>query len=36
VATFVSGLDHPRWPYVLPAETNTSPKPKAVKGIKDG
>ena len=40
VNAFASGLDHPRWLYVLPngdvlvAETNAPPKPDEVKGIK--
>ena len=40
VAAFASGLDHPRWLYVLPngdvlvAETNAPPKPDDGKGIK--
>lgn len=40
VAAFASGLDHPRWLYVLPngdvlvAETNAPPKPEDGKGIK--
>jgi glucose/arabinose dehydrogenase len=40
VAAFASGLDHPRWIYVLPngdvlvAETNAPPKPEDAKGIK--
>ncbi|MEQ1599321.1 MAG: sorbosone dehydrogenase family protein [Methylotenera sp.] len=40
VAAFASGLDHPRWLYVLPngdvlvAETNSPPKPEDGKGIK--
>lgn len=40
VAAFATGLDHPRWLYVLPngdvlvAETNAPPKPEAGKGIK--
>lgn len=40
VAAFASGLDHPRWLYVLPngdvlvAETNAPPKPEDSKGIK--
>ena len=40
VAAFASGLDHPRWLYVLPngdvlvAETNSPPKPDDGKGIK--
>jgi len=40
VNAFASGLDHPRWLYVLPngdvlvAETNTPPKPEDNKGIK--
>jgi glucose/arabinose dehydrogenase len=40
VAAFASGLDHPRWLYVLPngdvlvAETNAPPKPEDAKGIK--
>jgi glucose/arabinose dehydrogenase len=40
VAAFASGLDHPRWLYVLPngdllvAETNAPPKPDDAKGIK--
>jgi len=40
VRAFASGLDHPRWLYVLPngdvlvAETNTPPKPDDNKGIK--
>jgi len=40
VAAFASGLDHPRWLYVLPngdvlvAETNDPPKPEDGKGIK--
>jgi glucose/arabinose dehydrogenase len=40
VTTFASGLDHPRWLYVLPngdvlvAETNTPPKPDDGGGIK--
>jgi glucose/arabinose dehydrogenase len=40
VAAFASGLDHPRWLYVLPngdvlvAETNAPPKPDDRKGIK--
>ena len=39
VNAFASGLDHPRWIYVLPngdvlvAETNTPPKPEDNKGI---
>ena len=41
VAAFASGLDHPRWLYVLPngdvlvAETNSPPKPEDGKGIKE-
>ena len=40
VAAFASGLDHPRWLYVLPngdvlvAETNAPPKPEDNQGIK--
>ncbi|HEY6529504.1 MAG TPA: sorbosone dehydrogenase family protein [Cellvibrionaceae bacterium] len=40
VAAFATGLDHPRWIYVLPngdvlvAETNAPPKPDDSKGIK--
>ena len=40
VSSFASGLDHPRWLYVLPngdvlvAETNAPPKPEDGKGIK--
>ena len=40
VSSFASGLDHPRWLYVLPngdvlvAETNAPPKPDDGKGIK--
>ena len=40
VTAFASGLDHPRWLYVLPngdvlvAETNAPPKPDDGKGIK--
>ncbi|MBC7682655.1 MAG: sorbosone dehydrogenase family protein [Ferruginibacter sp.] len=40
VAAFASGLDHPRWLYVLPngdvlvAESNAPPKPEDGKGIK--
>ena len=40
VNSFASGLDHPRWLYVLPngdvlvAETNAPPKPEDGKGIK--
>ena len=40
VAAFASGLDHPRWLYVLPngdvlvAETNAPPKPEDATGIK--
>jgi glucose/arabinose dehydrogenase len=40
VAAFASGLNHPRWLYVLPngdvlvAETNSPPKPEDGKGIK--
>ena len=40
VNAFASGLDHPRWLYVLPngdvlvAETNAPPKPDDAKGIK--
>ena len=40
VAAFASGLDHPRWLYVLPngdvlvAETNAPPRPEHGKGIK--
>ena len=40
VAAFASGLDHPRWIYVLPngdvlvAETNAPPRPEEGKGIK--
>ncbi len=40
VAAFASGLDHPRWLYVLPngdvlvAETNAPPKPDDATGIK--
>jgi glucose/arabinose dehydrogenase len=40
VGAFASGLDHPRWLYVLPngdvlvAETNAPPKPEDGKGIK--
>jgi len=40
VAAFASGLDHPRWLYVLPngdvlvAETNAPPKPEDGKGIR--
>ena len=41
VAGFASGLDHPRWLYVLPngdvlvAETNAPPKPDGAKGIRE-
>jgi len=40
VAAFASGLDHPRWVYVLPngdvlvAETNAPPRPEDGKGIR--
>ena len=40
VAAFASGLNHPRWLYVLPngdvlvAETNAPPRPEDAKGIK--
>ncbi len=40
VAAFASGLDHPRWLYVLPngdvlvAESNAPPKPEGAKGFK--
>ena len=40
VSAFASGLDHPRWLYVLPngdvlvAETNAPPRPDDGKGIK--
>jgi len=40
VNAFATGLDHPRWIYVLPngdvlvAETNAPPKPEDGKGIK--
>src|SRR5688572_13915009 len=40
VAAFATGLDHPRWLYVLPngdvlvAETNAPPRPDDAKGIK--
>ena len=40
VTAFATGLDHPRWLYVLPngdvlvAETNAPPKPDDGKGIK--
>jgi glucose/arabinose dehydrogenase len=40
VTAFATGLDHPRWLYVLPngdvlvAETNAPPKPEDAKGIK--
>src|SRR3954452_18540264 len=40
VSAFATGLDHPRWLYVLPngdvlvAETNAPPKPEDAKGIK--
>ncbi|NMM15412.1 MAG: sorbosone dehydrogenase family protein [Rhodoferax sp.] len=40
VAAFASGLDHPRWLYVLPngdvlvAETNAPPKPEDGRGLK--
>ena len=40
VAAFATGLDHPRWLYVLPngdvlvAETNAPPKPEDGKGIR--
>jgi len=40
VAVFASGLDHPRWLYVLPngdvlvAESNAPPKPEDAKGVK--
>jgi glucose/arabinose dehydrogenase len=40
VTAFASGLDHPRWLYVLPngdvlvAETNAPPRPEDAKGIK--
>lgn len=40
VTAFASGLDHPRWLYVLPngdvlvAETNAPPKPEDAQGIK--
>jgi glucose/arabinose dehydrogenase len=40
VAAFASGLDHPRWLYVLPngdvlvAETNAPPKPNDAKGLR--
>ena len=40
VRAYASGLDHPRWVYVLPngdvlvAETNAPPKPEDGKGIK--
>jgi glucose/arabinose dehydrogenase len=39
VSAFATGLDHPRWVYVLPngdvlvAETNAPPQPKATRGI---
>ena len=42
VNAFATGLDHPRWVYVLPngdvlvAETNAPPKPEDGKGIKAG
>lgn len=41
VAAFATGLDHPRWLYVLPngdvlvAETNAPPKPAGSTGLKD-
>ncbi len=41
VAAFASGLDHPRWIYVLPdgdvlvAETNTPAKPDTTPGVQD-
>jgi glucose/arabinose dehydrogenase len=41
VNAYATGLDHPRWLYVLPngdvlvAETNAPPKPEGGKGIKD-
>ena len=41
VAAFASGLDHPRWLYVLPngdvlvAESNAPPKPAGSTGLKD-
>lgn len=41
IAAFASGLDHPRWLYVLPngdvlvAETNAPPRPDDANGIKD-
>ena len=41
VVAFASGLDHPRWLFVLPngdvlvAESNAPPKPEGSKGIKD-
>ena len=40
VSAYASGLDHPRWLYVLPngdvlvAETNAPPKPEDAKGIR--
>jgi glucose/arabinose dehydrogenase len=40
VSAFASGLEHPRWVYVLPngdvlvAETNAPPKPEDAKGVK--
>ena len=40
VSAFATGLDHPRWLYILPngdvlvAETNAPPKPEDGKGIK--
>jgi len=40
VNAFATGLDHPRWLYVLPngdvlvAETNAPPKPEDNKGLK--
>src|SRR5579872_4716613 len=40
VTAFAAGLDHPRWPFVLPngdvlvAETNAPPRPENSKGIR--
>ncbi len=42
VTAFATGLDHPRWLYVLPngdvlvAETNAPPRPESRKGVKGG
>ena len=42
VNAYATGLDHPRWLYVLPngdvlvAETNAPPRPDDGKGIRDG